>query len=140
MRRAIHFEQTYPHPIDKVWRALTDPAIVGQWLMPTTLVAEVGHRFTFATAPYPGFDGTVHCEVTTADPPRELAYTWSGGQLRDTTVRFRLEALNPEETFLRFEHTGFDGLLNRLIARNVLAAGWRGKLLRRRLPEILDRL
>ena len=140
MRREIHFERTYPHPIEKVWRAISDPAIVAQWLMPTTLVAEVGHRFTFTTKPYPGFDGTVHCEVITADAPHELAYSWSGGNLENTTVRFRLEQLNDEETFLRFEHTGFDGLLNRLMARNVLAAGWRGKLLDRQLPEVLSRL
>ena len=108
--------------------------------MPTTLRPEVGHEFIFTTKPYPGFDGTVRCRVTTADPPHELAYTWSGGGLSDTTVRFRLEPLNEEETFLRFEHAGFDGLLNRLIARNVLAAGWRGKLLARRLPEVLDHL
>ena len=151
--------QTYSHPIEKVstqWgvgaplrRAISDPAIVSPrrngegaplLSMPTTIVAQAGHRFTFATKPYPGFDGTVHCVVTVAEPPHELAYTWSGGGLRDTTVRFRLEALNAEETFLRFEHEGFDGLLNRLIARNVLAAGWRGKLLKRRLPEVLAQL
>ena len=140
MKRSIGFERTYPHAIEKVWQAISDPAIVAQWLMPTTLRPEVGHEFTFTTEPYPGFDGTVRCRVTTADPPHELAYTWSGGQLTDTTVRFRLERLNAEDTFLRFEHAGFDGLLNRLIARNVLAAGWRGKLLARRLPEVLDHL
>ena len=140
MKREIHFTRTYPHPIEKVWRAISDPELVGQWLMPTTLRAEVGHRFTFTTKPYPGFDGTVHCEVVTVDEPYEFAYRWSGGGLVDTTVRFRLERLSDAETRLSFEHGGFDGLLNRLIARNVLAAGWRGKLLDRRLPEVLARL
>ena len=150
MKRAIRSEpgplhpsssqRTYPHPNEKVWRAITDPMIVSRWLMPNDLRAEVGHEFTFTTKPYPGFDGTVRCRVTTVDEPHELACTWSGGGLTDTTVRFRLERLNAEETFLRFEHAGFDGLLNRLIARDVLAAGWRGKLLSRQLPEALAQL
>ena len=140
MKRDITFECTYPHPIQKVWRALTDPALVSRWLMPTTLEARVGHTFTFSTKPYPGFDGTVRCRVLGVEEPTLLSYSWSGGGLEDTVVTFRLEALNAEETFLRFEHAGFDGLLNRLIARNVLAAGWRGKLLDQRLPQLLDEL
>ena len=140
MTREIAFERTYPHPIRKVWRALTDPALVSRWLMPTTLEARVGHTFTFSTKPYPGFDGTVRCRVLGVEEPTLLSYSWSGGGLEDTVVTFRLEALNVEETVLRFEHAGFDGLLNRLIARNVLAAGWRGKLLDQRLPQLLDEL
>ena len=140
MRRSIQFGRTYPHSIERVWRALTDPALVSEWLMPTDLRAEAGHRFTFHTKPYPGFDGTVHCEVLRVRPPHELAFSWSGGGLADTEVSFVLEVIGARETRLRFAHTGFDGLLNRLIARNVLAAGWRGKILSRRLPAVLDRL
>jgi uncharacterized protein YndB with AHSA1/START domain len=52
------------------------------------------------------FDGICHCEVTACEPPRLLAYTWTGGAL-DTVVTYRLE---PEGfgTRLRFEHSGFD--------------------------------
>lgn len=140
MKRAVAIVRDYPHPIERVWRALTDAQLVSRWLMPTDLRAEVGHRFTFRTDPYPGFDGTVRCEVLRVRPPHELAYSWSGGGLADTEVSFRLEVLDADRTRLHFTHEGFDGLLNRLIARNVLAAGWRGKLLARRLPALLDAL
>ena len=71
--------------------ALTDRAALAAWLMPNDFLPEVGHRFAFRTKPAPGFDGTVHCEVLTVDPPRELAYSWVGGGI-DTVVRFTLAA------------------------------------------------
>ena len=44
----------FPHPPDKVWRALTDPELLGAWLMPNDFQARVGHRFTFRTDPVQG--------------------------------------------------------------------------------------
>ena len=140
MRRAVAVVRDYPHPIERVWRSLTEPELVSRWRMPTDLRAEVGHRFTLRTDPYPGFDGTVHCEVLRVRPPHELAYSWSGGGLADTDVSFRLEVIDVDRTRLHLAHEGFAGLLDRLIARDVLAAGWRGRLLARRLPALLDAL
>jgi uncharacterized protein YndB with AHSA1/START domain len=42
----IEHEETYPHPPERVWRALTDPAELGSWLMPTDFTAKAGSRFT----------------------------------------------------------------------------------------------
>jgi uncharacterized protein YndB with AHSA1/START domain len=81
MKRDLHFEVTYPHPPEKVWRALTDPQAIAQWLMENNFEARLGHKFQFRTKPAPGFDGVVNCEVLEMDPPRRLAYSWSGGNL-----------------------------------------------------------
>lgn len=141
MRRAIDFERVYAHPPAKVYRALTDSDLLAEWLMPNDFRPVVGHRFTFRSKPYPGFDGVVHCEVLRLDEPREVAFSWRGGGLADTEVSFRLEPVDGgAATRLHFRHAGFEGLLNRLVARNVLAGGWRGKLLARQLPALLDRL
>jgi uncharacterized protein YndB with AHSA1/START domain len=43
----IEHEETYPHPPERVWQALTDPAELGVWLMPTGFAALAGHKFTF---------------------------------------------------------------------------------------------
>jgi uncharacterized protein YndB with AHSA1/START domain len=87
MKRDLRFEVTYPHPPERVWRALTDREALREWLMDSTfLEARVGHRFEFHTTPRPGFDGIVYCEVTAADPPHRLAYTWRGGWARRPTV------------------------------------------------------
>ena len=134
---SIQFQKIYAAPVDRVWQALTDAEAVSTWLMPTDIRPEVGHRFTFQTKPYPGFDGTVHCEVLEVVPRQLIAYSWSGGGLRNTVVRFELRE-SSEGTELHFSHTGFGGLLNRLFVRRILASGWRGQLLTRQLTAYLQ--
>ncbi|MEO1049011.1 MAG: SRPBCC domain-containing protein [Bacteroidota bacterium] len=136
MKKAIKFEVTYDHPIANVWKALTDKEAMSEWLMPCDMEPVVGHKFQFRTKPYPGFDGIVNCEVLTVDEPKLLAFSWSGGSLENTRVTFRLEAQG-EKTKLHFEHGGFDGLLNKLIVRRILAAGWKKKILAVQLPKYL---
>ena len=137
MKRDLRFEFTYPHPPERVWRALTDPAALREWLMDTTFSeATVGHQFQFRTDPKPGFKGIVYCEVTDVDPPRKLAYTWRGGWTdRPTLVTYTLEPV-PEGTRLRLEHTGFRGLGGFALSM-VLGSGWKSNILSRSLPRAL---
>jgi uncharacterized protein YndB with AHSA1/START domain len=58
----------YPHPVERVWAALTSSDALAVWLMPNDFKPVVGHRFTFRTKPAPGFDGIVHCEVLLPPP------------------------------------------------------------------------
>jgi uncharacterized protein YndB with AHSA1/START domain len=47
-----------------LWRALTDPALLAQWLLPVVdLELEPGAAFTFEAPPQPGWDGIVNCRV-----------------------------------------------------------------------------
>jgi uncharacterized protein YndB with AHSA1/START domain len=105
---SITREVSYPHPLERVWQALTDSATIARWLMPNTFQPRVGYQFTFQTNPMPAlnFDGICHCEVIACEEPRLLSYTWNGGALR-TLVKYQLE---PEGagTRLRFEQSGFD--------------------------------
>jgi uncharacterized protein YndB with AHSA1/START domain len=90
---AISFERDLPHPPEKVWRALTDPVLLAEWLLPVVdLELEPGAAFTFKTQPYPGWDGTVNCQVLEIEAHRKLSYTWVvGGDLGlDTVVTFTL--------------------------------------------------
>ncbi len=75
MSRTLRFEVLYPHPPERVWRALTDRRMLAEWLMPNDFEPRLGHRFTFRTDPAPGFDGTVRCQVIELDEPRRLSYT-----------------------------------------------------------------
>src|SRR5215208_2191324 len=88
----IRREVVYPHPPERVWRALTDPKVLASWLMPNDIAPRVGHQFTFRTKPAPGSDGIVRCEVLEADPPKRLVYTWGGGptKAKPTTVAWTL--------------------------------------------------
>lgn len=128
-------EQIYPHPPERVWQALTDPAALAEWLMPNTFEPRLGHQFRFWTTPRPGFDGVVNCQVTVLEPPHRLAFTWQGEPLRQPTlVTFLLQPAGTG-TQLRLEHTGFEGP-GGFFVRTILSRGWPG-LLRRALARLL---
>jgi uncharacterized protein YndB with AHSA1/START domain len=87
---SISFEFDLRHPPEKVWRALTDPALLAEWLLPVVdLQLEPGAAFMFKTQPYPGWDGTVNCRFVEIEPHRKLSYTWTVPFL-DTVVTFTL--------------------------------------------------
>jgi uncharacterized protein YndB with AHSA1/START domain len=78
------------HSPEKVWRALTDPVLLTEWLLPVVeLTLEPGAAFTFKTQPYPGWDGIVNCRILEIEANRKLSYTWSVPFL-DTVVTFTL--------------------------------------------------
>ncbi len=86
----ISFEIDLHHAPEKVWRALTEPELLAQWLLPVIdLKLEPGAAFTFKTQPYPGWDGTVNCQFVEIETHRKLKYKWTVPFL-DTVVTFTL--------------------------------------------------
>lgn len=123
-RRAIRVNYELNAPREKVWRALTEQALLERWLMPNDIVPVVGHRFVFRTQPAPGFDGIVRCEIVEADAPERLVYTWKGGPL-ETIVTWTLEKKEDGGTRLSLVHDGFrpeDGFTYQMLEK-----GWREK-------------
>ena len=87
---SVSMELELQHPPEKVWRALTDPELLAEWLLPVVgLELRPGAEFTFRTQPYPGWDGTVSCRFLEIEPNRTLRYTWSVPFL-ETVVTFTL--------------------------------------------------
>lgn len=116
MTNTIQRELLIPQPPEQVWRAITDRALLAEWMFPNDFEPRVGHRFAFRVPANPkvNFDGlTVHCEVLECEPPRELdggrlIFSWSAGApVENTRVSFRLEP-DGAGTRLFFEHSGFD--------------------------------
>jgi uncharacterized protein YndB with AHSA1/START domain len=136
MSRTLRFEAEYPHPPEKVWRALTDRRAISEWLMENDFEPRLGHRFNFRTTPRPGFDGIVHCEVTALEEPRLLSFSWRGGPL-DTQVTWTLEPI-AGGTRLILEHSGFRGVRGFLISR-MMGSGW-GRMLKTRLRDVIGRI
>jgi uncharacterized protein YndB with AHSA1/START domain len=103
---AISFEFDLQHSPEKVWRALTDPELLAEWLLPTVgLKLEPGAAFTLKTQPYPGWDGTVSCKMLEIDAQRKLSYTWDVPFLQ-TVVTFTLTP-TASGTRLSLVQTGF---------------------------------
>ena len=88
--KSLSLEFDLKHMPEKVWRALTDPALLAEWLLPVVeFKLEPGAAFIFQTQPYPGWDGTVSCRILEIETHRKLSYVWSVPFL-DTVVTFTL--------------------------------------------------
>ena len=136
----IRIVRHYPHAPSKVWRALTDPALIPLWAMrPEGFEPRVGARFKLVAKPAPGWRGFVECEVLEAREPQVLRYSWLGDEKGPvTTVTFRLEP-SDRGTRLTFEHAGFRGVGGFVLARLMMGPGWRA-MLGTRIPAVLTDL
>jgi uncharacterized protein YndB with AHSA1/START domain len=91
---SISFDFDLHHAPEKVWRALTDPVLLADWLLPVVgrdLELEPGAAFTFRAQPQPGWDGVVNCRLLEIEAQRKLRYSWVVGDgWLDTIVTFTL--------------------------------------------------
>ena len=98
--RSVVVEREMPHSTDKVWRALTQGALIEEWLMKNDFEPVVGHRFTLSAD-----WGSVDCEVVAVEPNKSLAYSWGAYGL-ESVVTWTL-APTSTGTHLRMEQAGF---------------------------------
>lgn len=104
MTDALILERTLPHAPEKLWRALTEQALIADWLMANDFEPVVGRRFTLRWAAN-GMSGVVESEVLEVEPPHRLVYRWASQGL-DTVVAWTLEPA-AGGTRLVMEQTGF---------------------------------
>jgi uncharacterized protein YndB with AHSA1/START domain len=102
---SVIVEREMPFPPEKVWRALTQPHLIEEWLMKNDFRPVVGHHFNLQRTPKPDVNIVIDCEVRIVEPNKTLSYTW---------VAYGLESivtwtLNPTSTgtHLRMEQSGF---------------------------------
>jgi uncharacterized protein YndB with AHSA1/START domain len=113
MSEIVSLDYEIKSPIERVWRALTDSAMLSRW---TFFDVEdfqpiVGHKFQFRGKAATGWTGIVDCEVLEADEPHRLSYTWmTEGQIGQhlTTVTWTLTESDNGVTQLHLEQSGFD--------------------------------
>ena len=108
---SLSFEFDLPHSPQKVWRALTDPVLLAEWLLPVIdLKLEPGAAFMFKAQQQPGWDGVVNCRCLEIEAQRKLSYTWVVGDI-DTVVTFTLTPTEGKDgtsgTRLSLVHSGF---------------------------------
>lgn len=143
----VRVDQFLPHPPAKVWRALTEPDLIAQWLMPSDFRLEVGHRYTMTSLPRPntGYSGTTAAEVLAYETGRMLSVRWTdasdapAASRADWTITWTLE---PEGrgTRLFLVHEGFDpDDPGQMRARTLMGGGWRSHVMDA-LGAVLERL
>jgi len=122
--RSVVVERTFAHPPEKIWRALTRPHLIAEWLMQNDFNPLVGHRFNLRG----DWGGVMNCEVLVVEPHRTLSYTWNlahddpAYDLR-SVVTFTLIPAGAG-TLLRMEQRGFRQEQKR--AFGGARAGWPG--------------
>ena len=98
--RSVVVERDIAYPPEKIWRALTQPHLISEWLMQNDFQPSVGHQFKLS-----GDWGSVDCQVQTLEPNRTLAYTWNAFGL-ESVVTWTLTPTDAG-THLRMEQAGF---------------------------------
>jgi uncharacterized protein YndB with AHSA1/START domain len=71
--RTVIVEREIAHPPEKIWRALTQPHLISEWLMKNDFSPVVGHRFNLRGE----WGGVLDCEVLVVEPQTTLSYTWN---------------------------------------------------------------
>ncbi len=97
---SVVVEREIPFPAEKIWRALTQPHLIEEWLMENDFKPVVGHRFDLRAD-----WGSVDCKVLAVEPKKTLSYTWDAMGL-ESVVTWTLTPTSTG-THLRMEQSGF---------------------------------
>ncbi|HEU4602560.1 MAG TPA: SRPBCC domain-containing protein [Steroidobacteraceae bacterium] len=105
--RSVVIEREFSHSPEKLWRALTQPHLIQEWLMKNDFVPAVGHRFNLRGE----WGGVLDCEVLAIEPNEKLSYTWNYAHEDPafnlkSVVTFTLTPTS-SGTRLRMEQVGF---------------------------------
>ena len=97
---SVTVERDIPFPPDKIWRALTQPHLIEEWLMKNDFKPVKDHRFNLR-----GDWGAVDCQVLAVEPNKTLSYTWAAYGL-ESVVTWTLTP-TCTGTHVRMEQSGF---------------------------------
>jgi uncharacterized protein YndB with AHSA1/START domain len=97
---SVVVEREFPHSPEKLWRALTQPQLIEEWLMKNDFKSDLNHRFSLR-----GDWGSVDCQVRAVEPNKTLSYTWDALGL-ESVVTWTLTPTSTG-THLRMEQVGF---------------------------------
>ena len=119
----LFFSEFFPHPIEKVWTAVSDRNALAVWLMENDFEPMVGKRFRFHHELQPGGRRWIDCEVLALEPPSRIVWSWQSNENSlPGRVEINLKAV-AGGTELTLAHTGEPDPERR--AR--YASGWPGK-------------
>lgn len=97
---SVSVERELNYPPEKIWRALTQPHLISEWLMQNNFTPNVGHHFSLSAD-----WGVVDCKILAIDPYKTLIYTWNTKDL-ESVVTWTLMRTN-KGTQLRMTQEGF---------------------------------
>ena len=98
-------------PREAVWRAVTEPALVEQWMGCLRFVPAPGHIFYLqphrARREVGDVTDAIACRIEIVDQPRRISFSWGFPETPDTFVDIRLRNI-AGGTHVRLVHSGWD--------------------------------
>ena len=122
----LAFECQLEEPPARVWRALTEPALLTAWLMPNDFEPVVGHEFQFRESERAA---PIDCTVLELDAERRLRLRWRESDAvppLDSEVTFTLEPAVGGGTHLRLVHSGLPTRLRAALPALATASTYAG--------------
>ena len=106
MNLDLHYTEILPHPLPRVWAALTTADALAEWLMDSDFELRVGNEFTFRCPPGPGIRGYVKCKLLELEPMQRVVWSWlATNEGEPTIVTIELEEVDGG-TKLMLHHRG----------------------------------
>lgn len=121
-------------PTDHVWRVLTEPQYVSQWLGCMRYENLLGHVFYMqqdqAKRQADDVAGATHCKILALDAGKRFAFSWFVPGFPKTEVAISLAAADGG-TDVKLEHSGWDRFEPEAIRAiyEMLAGGWKSFVL-----------
>jgi uncharacterized protein YndB with AHSA1/START domain len=108
MKLNVLLVEDFPHPVEKVWRSLTNPEALRVWLMDNDFEPRIGRRFILRGRDVPaGWRGWIECEVLEINSPHRMVWSWSSNEGDvPSRLQFDLQELEGGATRLTLRHTG----------------------------------
>ena len=117
-RYTFEFVRTYPHPIERIWRAIVDETEISAWFDRATINARLGGAFAFG-----GAESRMRGAIVAFDPPRLVRFSEPPATGEDGYFQFALASV-PGGTELTFTQHGTPGFVHEAWPWPGLLSGW----------------
>jgi uncharacterized protein YndB with AHSA1/START domain len=146
--RSITTDKELDHPVDAVWRAMTDSEWLAVWFFPNDIKPVEKHSFTIWSRPIERWDGEFQCKVLEVEDRKMLKFSWKGGHeelkafghYMDVVVTWTISELPGGRTHFHFVQEGIEAGPAADALYDIMMKGADSVLrsLAKRLPDLLE--
>ena len=99
-RETIEYSRFYPHPIERVWHAISDPRHISIWFWTAKFEPRIGAPYRFG-----GDDSEMDGIIAAVDPPRLLRFAGPRAHGPEAYMQFELEPVEGGTRMIFVQHS-----------------------------------